>query len=90
MTSALDMSLDDLIKNNKTVGRGGGRGGGGGRGTGPRRGAANAGGYPGSKATGPARRQVTRASARPTPYATAKARKAANLHSFTFSGNGRR
>lgn len=85
MTSALDMSLDDLIKNNKTATRGGGRsgGGGGGRGTGSRRGAASAGGYPGSKASGPVRRPMSRATARPSPYATAKARKRGILSLFT-------
>ncbi|CAM6014249.1 unnamed protein product [Sphagnum balticum] len=77
MTSALDMSLDDLIKNNKLVGRGGGVGGRAGRGGGVRGGAGNnaalSGGGGGGGTTGPARRQVTRSAARPTPYATAKA-----------------
>lgn len=77
MTSALDMSLDDLIKNNKLVGRGGGVGGRAGRGSGVRGGAGNnaavsGGGGGGGGTTGPARRQVTRSAARPTPYATAK------------------
>ncbi|KAG0577211.1 hypothetical protein M758_5G133500 [Ceratodon purpureus] len=74
MTSALDMSLDDLIKTNKSATRGG-RGGGRGAGGAPRRGGASGGGdgdYPMSKAAGPARRQVSRATARPTPYASAK------------------
>jgi THO complex subunit 4 len=81
MTSALDMSLDDLIKNNKQVGRGGGGGGGGGgaggrggRGGGVRRSTANNGaGYGGGGNMGPSRRQFARSAARPTPYATAKA-----------------
>ncbi|KAH9550917.1 hypothetical protein CY35_10G097200 [Sphagnum magellanicum] len=82
MTSALDMSLDDLIKNNKQVGRGGGGGGGGGggaggrggRGGGVRRSTANNGaGYGGGGNMGPSRRQVARSAARPTPYATTKA-----------------
>lgn len=71
MTSALDMSLDDLIKTNKQVGRGGGRGGK----ASTRRGASNASagaGYSGGKTSGPARRQTNRTSARPNPYATAK------------------
>lgn len=76
MTSALDMSLDDLIKNNKLVGRGGGVGGRAGRGGGVRGGAGNnvavSDGGDGGGTTGPARRQVTRSAARPTPYATAK------------------
>lgn len=74
MTSALDMSLDDLIKNNKLVGRGGGVGGrAAGRGGGVRGGAGNnAAVSGGGGTTGPARRQVTRSAARPTPYATAK------------------
>eukprot|EP00249_Psilotum_nudum_P012390 c23752_g1_i3 orf=536-1261(+) len=59
MASPLDMSLDDLIKNNKQAGRGRGRG----RGAASRRGAAT---------TGPIRRVTTRSSARPTPYSSAK------------------
>jgi THO complex subunit 4 len=76
MTSALDMSLDDLIKNKKLVGRGVGVGGRAGRGGGVRGGAGNnvavSDGGDGGGTTGPARRQVTRSAARPTPYATAK------------------
>ncbi|CAM6094270.1 unnamed protein product [Calypogeia fissa] len=76
MTSALDMSLDDLIKNNKQVG--GGRGGRGGKAA--KRGGSNAaaaaatgGGYGGgAKTGGAARRQTNRSNARPNPYATAK------------------
>jgi len=68
------MSLDDLIKNNKLVGRGGGVGGRAGRGGGVRGGAGNnaAVSRGGGGTTGPARRQVTRSAARPTPYTTAK------------------
>jgi THO complex subunit 4 len=81
MTSALDMSLDDLIKSNKHVG--GGRGGGrGGKATNRRGGgnaaaaaAASGGAYSGAKTGGAARRQTNRTSARPNPYATAKASK---------------
>ncbi|KAL3695580.1 hypothetical protein R1sor_009656 [Riccia sorocarpa] len=79
MTSALDMSLDDLIKTNKQIGRGAGRGGK----ALSRRTAGNApagGGYSGGgKISGPARRQTNRTSARPNPYATAKASKRHSL-----------
>ncbi len=90
MTSALDMSLDDLIKNNKQVGRGGGGGGGGGgaggrggRGGGVRRSTANNGaGYGGGGNMGPSRRQFARSAARPTPYATAKVNMLYPVRSF--------
>ncbi|KAK9169899.1 hypothetical protein Syun_002039 [Stephania yunnanensis] len=57
MSSALDMSLDDLIKNNKkSGGGGGGRGGRGGRGGGP----------------GPSRRVPNRGANRANPYSMGK------------------
>ncbi|KAJ7538624.1 hypothetical protein O6H91_11G057100 [Diphasiastrum complanatum] len=64
MSSSLDMSLDDIIKNNKQVG--------GGRGAGLRRGASNGGGYGSGRSSGPIRRANSRATARPSPYSTAK------------------
>ncbi|OAE31719.1 hypothetical protein AXG93_3384s1940 [Marchantia polymorpha subsp. ruderalis] len=69
------------------VGRGGGRGGK----TPSRRGASNAsagGGYSGGKTSGPARRQTNRTSARPNPYATAKASKRHSLMHLLI-GNAR-
>ncbi|OVA18314.1 RNA recognition motif domain [Macleaya cordata] len=65
MSSALDMSLDDLIKNNKKSGGGGGGGGRGrGRGSGP----------------GPARRFPNRGANRTTPYSMGKAPDSAWQH----------
>ncbi|KAL7201761.1 hypothetical protein ACSBR1_033457 [Camellia fascicularis] len=58
--ASLDMTLDDLIKNNKKSGGGGGGGGGNFRGRGRS-----------SSGPGPARRFPNRGANRPTPYATA-------------------
>ncbi|KAL7173461.1 hypothetical protein ACSBR2_032843 [Camellia fascicularis] len=60
--ASLDMTLDDLIKNNKKSGGGGGGGGGGGNFRGRGR---------SSSGPGPARRFPNRGANRPTPYATA-------------------
>ncbi|MFS7943064.1 putative chromatin target of PRMT1 protein [Helianthus anomalus] len=69
--AALDMSLDDLIKNNKKSGDGGGRGRGRGRSSGP----------------GPARRFNNRGANRSTPYgAPAKAPDAAAWNHDMFGG----
>ncbi|KAK6926937.1 Chromatin target of PRMT1 protein, C-terminal, partial [Dillenia turbinata] len=65
MSSALDMSLDDLIKNNKKSGGGGGNRG---------RGRGSSGG------PGPARRFPNRAANRSTPYAAPKAPDSAWQH----------
>ncbi|KAJ9548287.1 hypothetical protein OSB04_020830 [Centaurea solstitialis] len=64
--AALDMSLDDLIKNNKKSGGGGGDGGGRGRGR--------------PSAPGPTRRFNNRGANRPTPYGGPKAPDAAWKH----------
>lgn len=56
MSAALDMTLDDIIKNNKKSGSGNSRGRGRGSGSGP----------------GPARRFPNRAANRAAPYTTAK------------------
>ena len=74
MTMALDMSLDELIKHNKSVGRGGGgRGGRGNNSRGRRRAFIPQayGGYGAKMGGGPSRRQMYRASFRQNPYATA-------------------
>ncbi|PIA24826.1 hypothetical protein AQUCO_21900001v1 [Aquilegia coerulea] len=65
MSSALDMSLEDLIKNNKKSGGGGGGGSRGGRGGG-------GGGGRGSSGPGPNRRFNNRGANRTTPYSLGK------------------